>query len=78
MHSKSNSCLFVDFVVFCCDLKEQIWLVVVLSMFASKVMNALNVVVDVTVVSACLEKVHWLAMTLVTILIFGTWLTTRR
>ena len=64
MHSKSNSCLFVDFVVLCCDLKEQIWLVVVLSMFASKVMNALNV--DVAVVFECLEKVPWLTMTLVT------------
>ena len=51
MHLKSNSCLFVDFVVSCCNLKEQIWLVVVLSMFALKVMNALNV--DVAVVFEC-------------------------
>ena len=78
MHSKSNSCLFVDFVVSCCDLKEQIWLVVVLSMFASKVMSALNVDVDVAAVSVYLEKVSWLTMTLVTILLFGTCLTTKR
>ena len=66
MHSKSNSCLFVDFVVLCCNLKEQIWLVVVLFMFLSKVMSALNV--DVEVVFECSEKSPWLTMTSVTLL----------
>ena len=33
MHLKSNCCLFVDFVVLCRYLKEQIWLVVVFFMF---------------------------------------------
>ena len=56
MYSKLNSCLFVDFVVLCRDLKELLWLVVVLSMFDPNVMGALNMDVDVAVMSECLEN----------------------
>jgi len=59
MYSKINSGLFVDFLSSCRDLKERIWLVVVLSMFALKAMDALNVDVDVdvAVLFECLEAV---------------------